>query len=160
MGFECIPCLYWRGGDGSFPLPMAKKKKEDFESLSRREREVMYVVHRLGEVTAESLEREMNDEGFSYSASRRYLSILHDKGFVMMRKDGARYCYRPVNDTHEVGLEMLRTAFHNFFRGSATLGMASFLREEGGKKADTELEALEAMLRDTREGKNVDAKHK
>lgn len=126
-----------------FPL-MAKK--DDFDNLSRREREVMYAVHRLGEVTAESLQQDMGED-VSYSAARRYLSILHEKGFLMMRKDGPRYCYRPVSDTQEVGLQLLRNAFRNFFRGSSTLGMASFLREEASGKTDKELEKLEKMLR-------------
>lgn len=122
-------------------------KRNDFESLSRREREVMYAVHRLGEVTAETLEKEMS-EGFSYSGARRYLAILHEKGFLLMRKEGARYCYRPVEDSREVGLSLLRNAFRNFFSGSATLGMASFLRDEESGEASKRLEELERLVRE------------
>lgn len=123
-------------------------KREDYDNLSRREREVMFAVHRLAEVTAESLQQEM-EEGFSYSAARRYLAILHEKGFLMMRKDGVRYFYRPVSDTREVGLDLLRSAFRNFFRGSATLGMASFLKEQDDTVTDKTLEELERLLRDS-----------
>jgi predicted transcriptional regulator len=119
----------------------------DFEDLSRREREVMYVVHRLGEVTAESLQREIG-EGFSYSGARRYLSMLHDQGLLLMRKDGNRYCYRPVQSTREVGLGLLRKALQHFFNGSATLGMASLLREEKPEDYERELAKIERMLRE------------
>lgn len=106
----------------------------------------MYVVHRLGEVTAESLQSEIGGD-FSYSGARRYLSILHDKGLLMMRKEGARYCYRPVQDSRQVGLELLRSAFRHFFRGSSTLGMASFLREEKKGGYEKDLEEIEKLLR-------------
>lgn len=122
---------------------------DDFENLSRREREVMYIVHRLGEVTAESLQKEMGD-GFSYSGARRYLSMLHDRGLLLMRKDGTRYCYRAVQNTREVGMSLLRKALDHFFNGSTTLGMASLLREEKPADVERELAEIERLLKQDR----------
>ena len=124
-------------------------QSDDFENLSRREREVMYIVHRLGEVTAESLQNEVG-EGFSYSGARRYLSMLHDRGLLLMRKDGTRYCYRPVQNTREVGMSLLRKALDHFFNGSTTLGMASLLREEKPDDVERELAEIERMLKQNR----------
>lgn len=132
-----------------------KKRSLDFDNLSRREREVMYSIHRVGEVSADQLSCEMGGD-FSGAAARRYLSILHNKGYLRLRRDGGRCYYRAVRDRRDVGLELLRTTFRNFFGGSAAVGMASFLRKEkSGDDIEDELRDLEQLLRDHRERKSV-----
>jgi len=117
-----------------------------FEDLSRREREVMYFVHANEEVSArmvhESLEPPM-----TYSVARRCLAILEDKGFLKKRVDGKRYLYRPTANSTEVGLDLIKKAFGSFFKGSPTLGIATFLKREGKRLEEDELDDLEALLR-------------
>ncbi len=133
---------------------MAKKadkpQKPDFENLSRREREVMYVVHQHGRVSAEKLQQELENE-ISYSGARRYLSILEEKGFLTMEKEGARYFYSPVANTTEVGLGMLKKAFGSFFNGSPVMGIANFVQREGKKLDERELAYLEKLIQDAKE---------
>lgn len=123
------------------------KKKPDFENLSRREREVMYLVHEHGEVSAEKVEKEI-ETPISYSGARRYLSILEDKGFLEMEKKGNRYYYKARENTTEVGLNLLKKAFGSFFNGSPTLGIATFVQREGKSLDKRELAYLEKLLQD------------
>ncbi|QQL45505.1 BlaI/MecI/CopY family transcriptional regulator [Sulfuriroseicoccus oceanibius] len=130
---------------------MAKtSKKPDFENLSRREREVMYVVHQHGRVSAEMVQSDLPNE-ISYSGARRYLSILEEKGFLTMEKEGARYFYSPVADTTEVGLGLLKKAFGAFFNGSPVMGIANFVQREGSKMDARELAYLEKLIQDAKE---------
>lgn len=122
-------------------------KKPDFENLSRREREVMYLVHKHGELSAEKLEREI-DTPISYSGARRYLSILEGKGFLHMTKQGKRYFYTPVASTTEVGLNLIKKAIGNFFNGSPTLGIATFMQREGKELDNREIAYLEKLVED------------
>jgi len=123
------------------------KKKPDFENLSRREREVMYLVHEHSEVSAEKVEKEI-ETPISYSGARRYLSILEEKGFLEMEKKGNRYYYKAMENTTEVGLSLLKKAFGSFFNGSPTLGIATFVQREGKSLDKRELAYLEKLVQD------------
>lgn len=122
--------------------------KPDFENLSRREREVMYLVHEHGEVSAEKIQQEI-ETPISYSGARRYLSILEEKGFLQMEKRGNRYYYAPLASSKEVGLKLLKRAFGAFFNGSPTLGIATFVQREGSNLNAEELALLEKMVQDS-----------
>lgn len=125
-------------------------KKPDFENLSRREREVMYLVHEHGEVSAEMIHKEI-ETPISYSGARRYLSILEEKGFLQMAKRGKRYHYSPVANSTDVGLKLLKRAFGAFFNGSPTLGIATFVQREGASLSKEQLAELEKMVHDASE---------
>ena len=124
----------------------SKRKPLDFENLSRREREVMYVVHRLSEVSADSLCENL-ESPMTNSGARRILGILHDKGFLAMRKEANRYIYLPVLDSTEVGFDLLKRAVGSFFNGSLSLGLASFLKREKGTLPPEDRKMLEDILR-------------
>ena len=124
--------------------------KPDFEKLSRREREVMYVVHRQNQVSAEQLQEELSSD-ISYSGARRYLSILEEKGFLTMEKQGKRYYYTPVDDTTELGISMLKKAFGSFFNGSPVMGIANFVQREGRDLDNRELAYLDKLIQDAKD---------
>jgi predicted transcriptional regulator len=63
--------------------------------LSRRERQIMNIVHRLGRVTAAEVLEEIADPP-SYSAVRAMLRILEEKGQLLHEQDGPRYVYTAV----------------------------------------------------------------
>ena len=127
-----------------------KKKQPDFETLSRREREVMYVIHQHGRASAEMVQNELAND-ISYSGARRFLSILEEKGFLTQEKQGARYFYSPVADSAEVGIGLLKKAFGSFFNGSPVMGIANFVQREGRNLDAEELDYLEKMIREAKE---------
>ena len=63
--------------------------------LSRREREIVDILYRLGEASAADVRQAMADPP-SYSAVRTFLRLLLAKGHVRHRRDGRRYLYAPV----------------------------------------------------------------
>ncbi len=65
------------------------------QRLSRRERQIMEIVYRLGEATAAQVLEQIEDPP-SYSAIRALLRILVDKQHLQHRVDGQRYIYAPV----------------------------------------------------------------
>ena len=65
------------------------------QRLSRRERQIMEIVYRLGEPTAAQILEQMSAPP-SYSALRALLRILVDKQHLQHRADGPRYVYWPV----------------------------------------------------------------
>ena len=64
------------------------------DRLSRRERQIMEVLFRLGQASAAEVHAELPDPP-SRTAVRTFLRILEDKGQVKHKQDGPRYVYLP-----------------------------------------------------------------
>ena len=115
-------------------------------TLSRREREVMDVLYRLGEATVAEVMEELADPP-TYSAVRSTLRILEDKGHIAHREDGPRYVYVPA-----VGREKARRAaidhlVDTFFEGSAEQALAALLRRSDLEMSESQIERLARAIR-------------
>ena len=86
--------------------------------FTRRERQIMDVLHRRGHATAQEVIDEIANPP-SYSAVRALLRLLEQRGHVNHISDGRRYIFTPVvarNDAREAALTHL---LDTFFEGSA-----------------------------------------
>ena len=73
-------------------------EKAESSALSRRERQVMDILHRRAEATVAEIMAELPDPP-TYSAVRSVLRILGAKNLIRYREDGPRYVYFPAQDT-------------------------------------------------------------
>lgn len=115
-------------------------------TLSRREREVMDVLYRLGEAIVAEVMEELADPP-TYSAVRSTLRILEEKGHIAHREDGPRYVYAPA-----VGVEKARRAaldhlVDTFFEGSAEQALATLLRRSDLEMTESQIERLARAIR-------------
>jgi predicted transcriptional regulator len=124
---------------------MAKKPE-----FSRREREMMDVVFRLGRATAAEVLGEMRTPP-SYSAVRSTLSILEGKGHLTHEQDGNRYIYRPTVDPKQARQSALDHVLDTFFDGSASEVVSALIEEHATDLSDGELDRLSALIRQARE---------
>lgn len=95
-------------------------------TLTRRERQVMEVLYRLGEATVAELRAEM-PEDVSYSAVRSVLRVLREKELVQHRSAGPRYAYSPMVPAHHARQRALEHLVRTFFDGSAEAAAAMLL---------------------------------
>ena len=86
------------------------------QRLSRRERQIMEIVYRLGEATAAQVLEQIEDPP-SYSAIRALLRILVDKQHLQHRVDGPRYIYAPIVSRNKARSAALAGVIDNFFEG-------------------------------------------
>src|SRR5262245_12467588 len=118
--------------------------------LSRRERQIMDIVYRLGESTAAQVQEQMPDPP-SYSAIRALLRILVDKQQLQHRADGPRYVYSPVVSRQKARSGALAEVVNNFFEGSAAQAVAALLGSAQGRKlTQAELDDLSALIAATK----------
>lgn len=109
--------------------------KAEQAQLSRREREIMEILYRLGEGSAADVVGRMDPDP-GYDSVRVTLGILEKKGHVKHRQDGRRYVYTPTVPHETASRSAIRNVLHTFFRGSpsrailALLGMSRLSREE------------------------------
>ena len=74
--------------------------------LSRRERQIMDVIYRLGRATAAEVTANIPDPPTS-TAVRTLLRILEDKGFLTHEMDGLRHVYVPSVPRENASRSML-----------------------------------------------------
>ncbi len=101
------------------------------ERLSRRESEVMEILHRLESGTAAEVRDAMEDAPTD-PAVRSTLRILVDKGHLTFGWDGPRYVYTPAVSTNEAGRSALEGLLDTFFDGSTEGVMTALLDMRGG----------------------------
>ena len=118
--------------------------------LSRRERQIMSVVHRLGRATAAEVLGELPDPP-SYSAVRAMLRILEEKGQLKHDQDGPRYVYFATVPVERAGRSALKDVVATFFAGSAEEAMATLLDLNERKLSGEELDRLAEIIERARE---------
>lgn len=126
------------------------------EALSRRERQIMDVVYRLGTATAADVHLGIPDPP-TYTTVRGLLRILVSKGHILQEQDGRRYVYRPAMPRPTAGASHLRHVVSTFFAGSTTDAIASLLGSERQGIDERELARLEELIvrvRRRRQGKS------
>ena len=115
------------------------------DGLSRRERQIMDVVYRLGRATATDVLDGMPDPP-SYSAVRAMLRTLEDKGHVRHEQDGARYVYLPTVSRAKARRSALEGVIRTFFDGSPEQAMAALLDVSRDDLTSDDLDRLAALI--------------
>ena len=119
--------------------------------LTRRERQIMDVVYRLGRGTAAEI-RAALPRAPGYSTVRTQLRILERKGHLKHEEVGLRYVYAPTVPRRSARRSALRHLVDTFFDGSSAKAVAALLGGEGARVTDAELDRIAEILRKTRGG--------
>ena len=118
--------------------------------MSRRERQLMEIIYRKGEASAQEVLDALPDAP-SYSAVRALLRVLEEKGHLKHRADGPRYVYSPTVPREKASAQALRQLVGTFFEGSAGAAAAALLDLSREDLSDEELARLEVAIRRARE---------
>ena len=121
--------------------------------LTRREREIMDIVYRLGRASAQQVLDNLADPP-SYSAVRALLRLLEERGHVKHVEEGARYVYLPAVARGEARKKALAHVVSTFFGGSVEQALLSLVESSRSKLSASELDRLaEIVERARQEGK-------
>ncbi|MDX1396527.1 MAG: BlaI/MecI/CopY family transcriptional regulator [Gemmatimonadota bacterium] len=120
-------------------------RRPDLPALSRRERQIMDILLRLGSASASDVRAELPDPP-SYSAVRTMLSRLEEKGHVSHEQDGPRYLYRAAIDADRARESALERTVRTFFEGSPGKTVAALLDRSSTELSDAELGELAEMI--------------
>ena len=118
-------------------------------TLSRRERQIMDVVYRLGKAAVSDVLERLPDPP-SYSAVRALMRILEEKGHLRHEQDGPRYLYVPTLPRDAARQNALDHLVRTFFGGSTEAAMAALLELPEGGLSDPELDRLSRLIDEAR----------
>jgi BlaI family transcriptional regulator, penicillinase repressor len=119
------------------------------EDLSRRERQVMEILHRRGESTVAEIMQALPDPP-TYSAVRSVLRILGEKQLIEHREDGPRYVYFPARPTDKARDDVLAHVVRTYFAGSPEQAVTALLRLSDANLDDGEVGRLRERIRRAR----------
>ena len=117
--------------------------------FSRRERQIMDVLHAKGAAAAAEIRADLPDAP-GYSAVRALLRILEEKGHVKHRQDGPRYIYLPCVSRENASRSALKRLVTTFFQGSVSQAMAALLESADTRLSEAELDKLRQMIKQAR----------
>jgi predicted transcriptional regulator len=123
--------------------------REPHSTLSRRERQIMDILYRLGRATANEVMAGLPGEPH-YSTVRTQLRVLEGKGHVRHEEQGLRYIYMPTVPRHAVRQSAMRHLIETFFEGSAEKMLSTLLGSEGAKLSEEELDRLAKLIEKAR----------
>ncbi len=119
------------------------------ETLSRRERQIMDVLHRLGQASAADIEAELPDAP-SYSAVRAHLRTLEEKGHLRHEVEQLRYVYFPTVNPERARKSAVRHLVDTFFGGSPADAVAALIDPKSAKLKKADLDRLAQLIEEAR----------
>lgn len=118
------------------------KESNNLQSLTRREREIMDALYKLGAGTVADVQ-EMLVQKPHYSTVRAELAVLERKGHVLHRERQLRYVYAPVLPKEQAAMSALRHVRETFFDGSTEKLLITLLRELAPEEFEDVLRKIE-----------------
>jgi len=115
------------------------------DQLSKRERQIMDILYRLGRGTAADVQAELPNDP-SYSTVRAQLRVLEDKGHVKHEEKDLRYVYLPTVPREKAKRSALQHLIDTFFEGSAEQAVAALLDNSSSKMRPEELDRLSKLI--------------
>jgi BlaI family transcriptional regulator, penicillinase repressor len=114
-------------------------------SLTKRERQIMDRLYRLGRATANEILDGLSGSPSS-STVRTQLRVLESKGYVRHDEEGLRYVYMPTVPRHAARRSALKHLFDTFFDGSNAKVVAALLGGDCGRVTDEDLDRIAALV--------------
>jgi BlaI family transcriptional regulator, penicillinase repressor len=114
-------------------------------SLTKRERQIMDRLYRLGRATANEILDGLSGSPSS-STVRTQLRVLESKGYVRHDEEGLRYVYMPTVPRHAARRSALKHLVDTFFDGSNAKVVAALLGGDCGRVTDEDLDRIAALV--------------
>jgi BlaI family transcriptional regulator, penicillinase repressor len=123
---------------------------DPYSRLSRRERQIMNILHRRGRATAAAVQSELPDPP-GYSAVRSALGGLEERGVIRHEREGNRFVYFPVTPRDRVRYSVIRHLLGTFFGGSRKAAVSTLLEDEDFRLSEEEYRELAKLLEEARQ---------
>jgi len=131
------------------PATLMKTRTAATPDLSRRERQVMDILHRRDGATVAEIMGDLPDPP-TYSAVRSVLRILGEKNLIRHKEDGPRYVYYPAESTERARDDVLAHVVRTYFGDSPEQAVTALLRLSDVDIDDAEIARLRKTIRRAR----------
>lgn len=126
-------------------MPRSKKSDQLQHQLSRRERQIMGAVYRLGAASVADVVAHIPSPP-TQDAVRRLCHILEDKGLLRSRSEGTRRIYSPTVNLRTARRSALENVIETFFGGSPHMLVATLLDARRDELSADDVARLTEMI--------------
>ena len=126
---------------------MTERETPEF---SRRERQIMNAVYRLGEGSVADVLALMPRDT-TYDSVRLTLGALVEKGHLTHRREGRKYIYEPAVPHGTASRSAMRQLLRTYFRESPSRAILTLLDVSSKRLSDKEMDEIEAWVREAKE---------
>lgn len=120
--------------------------------LTRRERQIMNAIYRLGHATAVEVTEQLPDKPANATV-RTLLGVLERKGFLQHETIKGRFVYRPVIPAASARRGMLDDVLDTFFHGAEGSAAIAILKRSQARLSDEDREEILKLVHQTRKRK-------
>ena len=113
--------------------------------LTRRESQIMAILHRRLRATVEDIRAEL-PEAPTPSSVRKLLEIMIERGLLRREYDGPRFVYFPAATPEDASRSALKQLVRTFFNDSPGSAMAALL-DIGEPLSESEYRRLSSLLK-------------
>ena len=124
-------------------------RSKHLHRLSRRERQIMDILYRLGRATAGEVQEQLSGEP-AYSTVRAQLRVLEEKGELRHEEEGLRYVYMPKQSRHQIQRSALKHLVETLFEGSADKVVAALLGKGSSGITEEQLQRMAELIEQAR----------
>jgi predicted transcriptional regulator len=117
----------------------------EFNQLSRRERQIMEIIYAQGEATATHVLENL-PEAPTRTSVRTLLRILEEKGHLKHKKRSREFVFHPTRQRERAGQSAFHRVLQTFFDGSLEKAVAAHLSDPGAEISPAELRRLSTLI--------------
>jgi BlaI family transcriptional regulator, penicillinase repressor len=118
--------------------------------LTRRESQIMAILHRRRRATVEEVRSELRDAP-SASSVRKLLEIMIGRGLLAREYDGPRFVYFPAVNPDVASRSALKQLVRTFFHNSPGSAIAALLDMSSTELSADDYRRLSSLLKRARE---------
>jgi BlaI family penicillinase repressor len=118
-------------------------------NLTRRESQIMEILHRRRRATVEEIRTELPDAP-TPSSVRKLLEIMIDRSLLAREYDGPRYVYFPAAKPEDASRSALTQLVRTFFNDSPGSAMAALIDVGSTRLSDEDYRRLTSLLEQKR----------
>jgi BlaI family penicillinase repressor len=115
------------------------------KNLSRRERQIMNVLYKLGKATAAEVMEQLPDPPGNASV-RKLLRILEEKGDVQHIREGNRFVFFPTLSREKAKNSAMKHLLDTFFKGSTAGAVIALLNMSEKGLSDSEQDMITELI--------------
>ena len=118
--------------------------------LTRRESQIMEILHRRQRATVEEIRAELPNAP-TRSSVRKLMEIMIERGLLRREYDGPRYVYFPAARLEHASKSALKQLVRTFFNNSPTSAVAALLDTADTPLSDADYKRLNVLLKRARD---------
>lgn len=125
------------------------QKKPKINELTKRERQIMEVIYRLGRATAADVVDNLPGKPVN-ATIRTMLGVMEDKGYLRHETEKGRFIYYPTIPLKQARSSALEHLLETFYKGAEVNAVISILRKSESKLSEEDARMLVELIESSR----------